>query len=110
MVKYHPVLIAEDIDKYNFNNDNFRTISYVSALKLVKNICHRDFLQNECVYFVENYSESNDCGVCGNGALADTKLTKAVISDFDTSDYRTLCRFLAIKAHYFQKYIVYKNE
>ena len=110
LVKCHPALIAEDIDKYNSSNDDFQTIGYVSALKHVKNICHGDFLQYECVYFVEKLWWINYCDVCGNEILADTKLTKTAISDFDTPDYITLCQFCAIKAHYRKKYIVYKNE
>ena len=63
-----------------------------------------------CLSCGKNYGESTYCDDCGNETPTDTKITKTAISDFDTSDYKTLCQFCAIKAYRSEDYIGYTIE
>lgn len=63
-----------------------------------------------CLSCGENYGESTYCNDFGNENPIDSRLTKTAISDFDTSDYKTLCQFCAIKTYSSEDYIGYTIE
>ena len=59
-------------------------------------------LKNGCERYKIKYDRDS-----GNETPTDAKITKTAILDFDTSDYKILCPFCAIKAYRSEDYIEY---